>query len=82
MATLLDETLGTPVFTQWTAGCVTAELTVKYEKPMPIPGVVLCRSWIEKTEGRKVWLKGVLEDGKGLVFATSRSLFIRFREKL
>ena len=70
------------MFTQWMPRCVTAELTVKYEKPMPIPGVVLCRSWIEKTEGRKVWIEGVLEDGKGLVFATGRSLFIRFKEKL
>ena len=82
MATLLDETLGTPVFTQSTAGCATAELTVKYERPLPIPGVVLCRSWVEKTDGRKVWVKGVLEDGKGLVFARGQSLFIRFRQRL
>lgn len=82
MAMLLDETLGTPLFVQWAAGCVTAELTVKYEKPMPIPGVVLCRSWVEKTEGRKVWIKGVLEDGRGVVFARGQSLFIKFRESL
>lgn len=82
MATLLDEALGSCVFVQWIGGCVTAELTVRYEKPMPIPGVVLCRSWVEKTEGRKGWVKGVLEDGKGVVFARAQSLFIRFREKL
>lgn len=81
-ATMLDEGLGTPVFVQWLSGCMTAELTVKYQKPIPIPGVVLCRSWVVKTEGRKVWIKGVLEDGNGAVYATGQSLFIKFREKL
>lgn len=82
MATLLDETMGTPVFMQWPAGCATAELTIKYERPLPTPGVVLCRSWVEKTEGRKVWIKGVLEDGKGVIFARGQSLFVKFRERL
>lgn len=62
IATLLDQTLGTTIFVQWAPGCATAELTVKYERALPIPGVVLCRSWVERTEG-------VLEDGKGTVFA-------------
>ena len=82
MATLLDEVMGTPVFVQWPLGCVTGELTVRYEKPLPIPGVVLCRSWVEKIDGRKVWIAGSLEDGNGLVFATGQSLFIKFKEKL
>lgn len=82
MATMLDETLGTPVFVKCPAGCATAELGVKYERPLPIPSVVLCRSWVERMEGRKVWLKGVLEDGKGVVFARGQSLFIMFRESL
>ena len=82
MATLLDETLGTAVFVQLVTGCVTAELSMEYERPLPIPNVVLCRSWVEKTEGRKVWIKGELEDGTGLVFARAQSLFIKFKEKL
>ena len=82
MATLLDEVMGTPVFVQWPAGCVTGELTVKYERPLPIPSVVLCRAWVEKSDGRKVWIAGLLEDGNGLVFATGQSLFIKFKEKL
>ena len=81
-ATMLDEGLGTPAFVQWPSGCMTAELTVKYEKPIPIPGVVLCRSWVVRTEGRKFWITGVLEDGNGLVYARGQSLFIRSREKL
>ena len=81
IATLLDETLGTPIFVQ-TMGCATAELSIKYERPVPIPGVVLCRSWVEKTEGRKMWINGVLEDGNGIVYVRGQSLFISFREKL
>ena len=82
MATLLDETLGTALFVQWAAGCATVELSMRYEKPLPIPAVVLCRSWIERTEGRKVWIGGVIEDGEGLVFVRAQSLFIKFRERL
>lgn len=82
IATLLDETLGTLVFVPWASGCATAELTVKYGRALPIPGVVLCRSWVERTGGRKVWSQGVLEDGKGAVFARGQSLFVRFRERL
>ena len=82
MATLLDEVMGTPVYVQWAIGCVTGELAVKYERPLPIPGVVLGRAWLEKIDGRKVWIRGLLEDGNGLVFATGQSLFIKFKEKL
>ena len=82
MATLLDEASGTLVFSQWAAGFVTAELSVKYERPCPIPGVVLCRMWVEREQGRKVWIRGVLEDGKGLVYARTQSLFIKFKERL
>lgn len=60
MATLLDETLGTPVFVQWAAGCATAELTVKFERPLPTPVVVLCGSWVEKMEGRKAWDRSLI----------------------
>lgn len=82
MATLLDEALGTPVFVQSPAGCATAELSVTYERPLPIPAVVLCRSWVDKAEGRKIWIKGTIEDGNGLVFARGQSLFVKFRERL
>lgn len=82
MATLLDETLGTPVLVQWVAGCATAELTLKYERPLPIPGVVLCKSWVEKTEGRKIWVKRVLKNAKGVVFARGQRLFVKLRERL
>ena len=81
IATLLDETLGSAMFMQ-ADGCATAELSVKYERPLPIPGVVLCRSWVERTEGRKMWIDGVVEDGNGGVYVRGQSLFIRFRERL
>lgn len=82
MATLLDEASGTLVFSQWAAGFVTAELKVMYQRPCPIPGTTLCRTWVEKIQGRKVWIEGVLEDGKGLGYARTQSLFVRFKEKL
>ena len=29
-----------------------------------------------------MWINGVLEDGKGVVYVRGRSLFVRFRERL
>lgn len=47
-----------------------------YKKPVPTPSTVLCRSWVERKEGRKVWGKGTVEDGMGTVFALGEALFI------
>jgi len=82
MATLLDEALGMPVFVQTTTGCATADLRVQYAKPLPLPGVVLCRSWILKVEGRKVWIEAVIEDGMGNTFAKGESLYIKLKSNI
>ena len=57
----------------------TATLNVVFKAPVPTPSVVLCRGWATKVEGRKVWTKAVLEDGKGKVYASCTSLFIAMR---
>jgi len=55
---------------------MTAYLKVDYKKPMRTPGVVLCRSWLEKKEGRKIYVRGSIEDGDGNVLSLSEGLFI------
>lgn len=82
IATLLDEALGTPVFCQVLHGSMTADLKTQYVKPLPVPGVVLCRSWVEKEEGRKVWSKAVIEDGNGDVYARGESLYIKLKANM
>ena len=54
----------------------TATMTVDFKAPVETPCVLLSRAWICEVSGRKVWVKAVLEDGQGHVYATSRALFI------
>lgn len=55
---------------------MTAYLKVDYKRPMRTPGVVLCRAWPEKREGKKLYVKGSIEDGNGNVLSLSEGLFI------
>ncbi len=57
----------------------TATLNVEFKAPVLMPCVALCRGWVTKVEGRKVWTKAVLEDGKGKVYASGTALFITTR---
>lgn len=66
---------------------MTASLKVDYRRPVRTPGVILCRSWIDKVEGRKAWAKGTIEDGKGTILADGLGLFVvveqdKVRQKL
>ena len=68
-----------------TAGskATTAEMTLHYKKRLPLPSVVLSRSVVTKWEGRKLWLRGTIEDGAGTVFCGADSVFVtRNKEKL
>lgn len=55
---------------------MTAYLKVDYKKPMKTPAVILCRAWVESKDGKKLMVRGVLEDGDGNVLSTSEGLFI------
>lgn len=55
---------------------MTAYLRVDYKKPLRTPNVVLCRAWAERREGRKLYVKGSMEDGNGNVVSVSEGLFI------
>ena len=75
---LLDEVIGTAAenVRQPDKSTMTAYLKVDYKKPVPTPGLVLCRAWIETTEGRKMFGRGTVEDGEGTVMATGEALFV------
>lgn len=46
-------------------------------RPVMLPGAVMVRTWVEeKSEGRKLFIKGVVEDGAGNVYAEGESLFL------
>jgi acyl-coenzyme A thioesterase PaaI-like protein len=74
---VLDHVLGR---TASVAGGVTAPatatMTVDYKAPIDTPGVLLVRGWPTSVEGRKLWVKGRIEDCEGKVLAEGRALFI------
>lgn len=75
---MLDEVLGNAAEIERPKGkaTMTAYLKVDYKRPVRTPSVVLVRGWVERVEGRKMWVGGAIEDGMGVVFATGEGLFI------
>jgi acyl-coenzyme A thioesterase PaaI-like protein len=58
----------------------TATMTVDFKFPISTPCVVIARAWMIEITGRKMWVKGVIEDKDGNVCATAKSLFVRAKE--
>ena len=78
MSVLLDEVIGTAAdnVRPHDRSIVTAYLKVDYKAPVRTPGVVLCRAWVEKSAGKKMYGKGTIEDGEGSILAFGEALFI------
>jgi acyl-coenzyme A thioesterase PaaI-like protein len=68
------ETRNLPIFT--------AYLKTNYKKPVPTPSVLLCTATFDRREGKKIFVSGTVEDGKGLVYVTAEALFIESQPKL
>lgn len=58
---------------------VTAELTIKYLKPVFTPQTMLIRVWLVKIEGRKGWIDGAIEDAQGNAMVKGSGFFIQLR---
>lgn len=59
----------------------TATMTLDYKHTIDTPGVVLARAWLIEVTGRKLWVKGVIEDAKGNLCATAKTLFVAPRDQ-
>ena len=66
-----------------TAGptAVTAEMNVKYVERVPLPSVVLCRTVATRSESRKLWIRGTIEDGLGKVYSTADILYLTKKQE-
>lgn len=60
----------------------TAYLNTTYLRPVLVPGTFMVSSRILRSEGRKHWVAGQIEDGQGQVLAKAEVLYISIREKL
>lgn len=49
----------------WTDFAFTATMTTRFLKPIGLPNVVLVRSRVVKRDGRKIFVRGTIEDGDG-----------------
>lgn len=83
ISTLLDEVMGLAaeqVFERSERETFfTVELDVKYKRPVPSPGVVLCKGWLEERAGRRCTARGKVEDGVGGVHAEGRGVYVATR---
>lgn len=55
----------------------TAELAVKYLKPIATPQILCVTARISKIQGRKLWIKGTIEDRSGTILATGEAMFVQ-----
>ncbi|OAQ62427.1 thioesterase superfamily domain-containing protein [Pochonia chlamydosporia 170] len=78
LALILDEITGNVVELYRGEGMsgYTASLKIDFRRPVRTPGVLLCRSWLERREGRKLWVRGRVEDGEGGLYAEGESLWV------
>lgn len=80
---LMDHLLGTTAHRDGGAKKfppATATMTVDYKNPVMTPTVVLARAWSTEISGRKIWLRGCLENESGTPYVTAKALFINPRE--
>lgn len=83
LAFILDE-----AFAEACSPAVTANINLDYRAPLPPGSLVLLRTWIEKVERRKRWVKGKIEslarnaDGERTTCVDADGLFIIPRSHL
>ena len=86
LAALFDEVLGMCAecyrlsHAPGKAWLLTASLEIQYRGPVSTPGPVCVRTWIERWEGRKWFLKCEMVDEGGVVRAEGRSLYVASKD--
>ncbi|KAG5985376.1 hypothetical protein E4U55_003604 [Claviceps digitariae] len=90
-ATMMDEAMGTVNEINTALGkdglvhqrsSVTAEMDIKFLRPVPAPGVVCVTAWTEGIEGRKTRMRCEVKDGEGTVLARGSSTWIALKANL
>lgn len=74
IAEFFDELLGT-AGAIGAPGGVTGRLTINYHKPTPINEEIKLRGWVDRTEGRKIIVKGEMHHGD-VMTASAEGLFV------
>ena len=72
---LLDETMAHACIGSKLIG-VTAELTVRFKKPLPVNTEIFVKGTMEEVKGRIALTAGQITDNEGTVYATGKARFI------
>jgi thioesterase superfamily protein 4 len=75
-AALIDSTLGGNL---WRSNLlsVTLNLNVNYRRFVPLNSVIICESWVEKIDGRKVYAAASVKSLDGTLHAEANSLWLQ-----
>lgn len=89
IATILDSTLGAatgihislpstlaPYGPDARLTTFTVDLRITYKKPVTTPGTICARSWVVRSEGRKVFVKGWVGGEDGTVHALAEGIWV------
>ncbi|KAL2167399.1 hypothetical protein VTG60DRAFT_1349 [Thermothelomyces hinnuleus] len=75
LAVILDETMCAAADNQ--SRCAfTATMSISFLRPVKLPGPVIVRSRVVKKQGRKIHVRGAIEDGEGNVLAESEAVLV------
>lgn len=75
IAAVMDDVLGTvPLAMRRPA--VTGQLTVNYRRPVIVGHEVTVRAWEEGSDGRKMTVRGTMEDSLGRILAEATGLMV------
>ncbi|KAK3990067.1 HotDog domain-containing protein [Cladorrhinum sp. PSN332] len=81
-AVLMDEVMGTAANFQSQHGAYTVSFTTNYKRPVGVPQVVLVRGRVVKKDGRKIFVRGCIEDKNGNLMAEGEGLWIQMDKNI
>ncbi|KAI1461356.1 HotDog domain-containing protein [Annulohypoxylon moriforme] len=73
---LLDEVMGTAANSQTTNGAFTVRFTTNFRRAVRTPQIVLIRGRVVRKEGRKIHVRGTIEDKDGNIMAEGDGLWL------
>ena len=82
LSTAMDSTMAALARSYPKTDPYTKYLHVIFRKLFRTPGAVLCRVWLTRKDGRKLWISGRMEDAQGNLYITAEGLFVDIGPKL
>ncbi|KAI1776873.1 Thioesterase/thiol ester dehydrase-isomerase [Hypoxylon cercidicola] len=79
---LMDEVMGTAANFQTENGAYTVGFTTRFRRAVSPPQIVLVRGRVVRKDGRKIHLRGTIEDKDGNIMAEGEGLWLAMNKKV